>query len=104
MKAGPVSVSAIPAEKTRLAVPRLLNDSGSWLVVVAEDQIGYEVARRIRRDPVLGGVRLVALSGYGQASDREQARKAGFDDHLIKPVQPRALFDAIAAARSERRG
>jgi CheY-like chemotaxis protein len=47
---------------------------------------GYEVAQRIRRQPDLAGVRIVAISGYAQQSDREQARKAGFDEHLAKPV------------------
>jgi signal transduction histidine kinase/DNA-binding response OmpR family regulator len=47
---------------------------------------GYAVARAIRRDPALSGVRLIALSGYGQEDDRRRSREAGFDMHLIKPV------------------
>ncbi|WP_198119996.1 hybrid sensor histidine kinase/response regulator [Massilia rhizosphaerae] len=47
---------------------------------------GLEVARRIRADPAWSGVRLVALTGWGQASDRERTRGAGFDFHLTKPV------------------
>jgi PAS domain S-box-containing protein len=51
---------------------------------------GYEVARRLRRDPQLGSaggrMRLIALTGYGRASDLELAREAGFDGHLVKPV------------------
>jgi PAS domain S-box-containing protein len=51
---------------------------------------GYEVARRIRRS--LGeDVRLVALTGYGQAEDRRRTREAGFDLHLVKPVDPEVL-------------
>ena len=46
---------------------------------------GYEVARRIRRD--LGrGIRLIALTGYGQPEDRRRAEEAGFDAYLVKPV------------------
>ena len=46
---------------------------------------GYEVARRIRRD--LGrGIRLIALTGYGQPEDRRRAEQAGFDAYLVKPV------------------
>jgi CheY-like chemotaxis protein len=46
---------------------------------------GYEVAQRIRT--ALGGrVKLVALTGYGQPSDRRHSRDAGFDTHLVKPV------------------
>ncbi len=47
---------------------------------------GYAVARAIRRDPALAGLRLIALSGYGQDEDRRRSREAGFDLHLIKPV------------------
>jgi signal transduction histidine kinase len=48
---------------------------------------GYEVARRIRACPELEDIRLVALTGYGQHENKEQARSAGFDAHLIKPVE-----------------
>jgi CheY-like chemotaxis protein len=47
---------------------------------------GYEVARRLRARPGFERVRLVALTGYGQAEDRERTRSAGFDGHLVKPV------------------
>ncbi len=47
---------------------------------------GYAVARAIRGDPSLAAVRLIALSGYGQEEDRRRSREAGFDAHLIKPV------------------
>jgi CheY-like chemotaxis protein/two-component sensor histidine kinase len=47
---------------------------------------GFEVARRIRADPTQAGVRIVALTGWGQESDRERTRGAGFDFHLTKPV------------------
>jgi two-component system CheB/CheR fusion protein len=55
---------------------------------------GYEVARRVRRDPALRGVRLVALTGYGGEEDRQRARAAGFDNHLVKPVDAASL-DAL---------
>ncbi len=47
---------------------------------------GYAVARALRADPKLLGVRAIALSGYGQAEDQRKARQAGFDHHLTKPV------------------
>ncbi len=47
---------------------------------------GYEVASRLRATPGLAGLRLVAVTGYGQESDRRRARLAGFDHHLVKPV------------------
>ena len=45
---------------------------------------GFEVARRLRTMGFTGAI--VALSGYGQESDREESRRAGFDRHLVKPV------------------
>jgi two-component system CheB/CheR fusion protein len=44
------------------------------------------VARQIRLDPSLKDMRIVAVTGYAQESDREEARKAGFDHYLVKPV------------------
>ncbi|HEY5951403.1 MAG TPA: ATP-binding protein [Kofleriaceae bacterium] len=46
---------------------------------------GYEVARRLRLDPRFANTRLIALTGYGQRSDRERASQSGFDEHLVKP-------------------
>ncbi len=60
------------------------------------DRSGYEVARELRADPATAGIRLVALSGYAQAEDRERARQAGFEVHLPKPPdldQLRALLE-----------
>jgi len=57
---------------------------------------GYEVARQLR--PALrAGVGLIALSGYGQAADRRKSVEAGFDTHLVKPVDPNHLSDVIAS-------
>jgi CheY-like chemotaxis protein len=60
---------------------------------------GYEVARRIRKEPDLKPVRLVALTGYGQTEDLQRTHAAGFDAHLVKPVDMRALHDALSAAQ-----
>jgi CheY-like chemotaxis protein len=57
---------------------------------------GYELATRLRALPALAGIRLVALTGYGTASDRERARQAGFDDHVVKPVGIEALEAALS--------
>jgi CheY-like chemotaxis protein len=55
---------------------------------------GYEVARRIRQH--LGnGVRLVALTGYGQPENRRQAAEAGFDALLVKPISPEQLSEIL---------
>ena len=57
---------------------------------------GYEVARRLRQMPQLAGALLLALTGYGQLADRQRGREAGFDDHLLKPVDPHALAKLIS--------
>jgi two-component system CheB/CheR fusion protein len=56
---------------------------------------GYEVARRLRTLPAARNASIVAVSGYGQAEDRERSRAAGFDDHLLKPVSPNRLLDLV---------
>jgi CheY-like chemotaxis protein/signal transduction histidine kinase len=58
------------------------------------DMDGYEVARELRRrfDTQLT---LIALTGYGQPDDRRKALEAGFDLHLVKPVDPQQLFDLL---------
>lgn len=62
---------------------------------------GYEVARRIRAAPGLRGVALAALTGWGQPEDRRRTAAAGFDHHLVKPVEPAALEKLLAGLRSE---
>ena len=57
---------------------------------------GYELARRLKADPRVAQLRLVALTGYGQAHDRERGVAAGFDEYLVKPLEPGAL-DVIVA-------
>ena len=47
---------------------------------------GYELCRRIREQPWGRGMILVALTGWGQEEDRSRTRDAGFDAHLVKPV------------------
>jgi signal transduction histidine kinase len=56
---------------------------------------GYAVARAVRADPALARTRLIALSGYGQAEDRRRTAEAGFDAHLVKPVEHEVLKAAL---------
>jgi two-component system, chemotaxis family, CheB/CheR fusion protein len=58
---------------------------------------GLEVARRVRQAPELSSTHLIALTGYGQSEDREAVRKAGFDTHLIKPVDFDGLMRVLMA-------
>jgi signal transduction histidine kinase/ActR/RegA family two-component response regulator len=57
---------------------------------------GYEVARRLRAQPTRTRAVLIALSGYGQAEDERRAREAGFDHHLVKPVDPEVIRELLA--------
>jgi len=63
---------------------------------------GYEVARQLRATPRTAGALLVALTGYGQAEDREKAFAAGFDHHLLKPAEPAQVREMVRMAPSAR--
>mgnify|MGYP003288116254 CR=1 FL=1 len=58
---------------------------------------GYEVAQRIRHQPWGQGMILIALTGWGQEADRRRSQEAGFDHHLVKPVDPSALLQLLAS-------
>jgi len=58
---------------------------------------GYEVARRLRQDAATRAIRLIALTGYGLAEDQRRVLDAGFDLHLVKPVDLNALLEQLAA-------
>jgi CheY-like chemotaxis protein len=62
------------------------------------DMDGYQLAREIRRR--LGGITLIALTGWGQAEDSQRSREAGFDHHLTKPARPGVLEDLLAPSRN----
>jgi CheY-like chemotaxis protein len=62
---------------------------------------GHELAVRMRKIPGLERILLIALTGYGQDSDRARTQAAGFDHHLVKPVDFAAIDAALASpARS----
>jgi len=48
---------------------------------------GYELAHRLKSDPTLAPLQLIAISGYGQEADRRRSVEAGFKKHLVKPVE-----------------
>ena len=60
---------------------------------------GYELARRLRDMPELEGVKLIAVTGYGQESDRQRSLAAGFDEHLVKPLRLEKLEEILAGPR-----
>jgi two-component system, chemotaxis family, CheB/CheR fusion protein len=61
---------------------------------------GYEVARRIRAQPWGAHITLVALTGWGQDSDRRRSQEAGFDSHLVKPLDLDKLTELLATLPS----
>jgi DNA-binding response OmpR family regulator len=61
------------------------------------DLDGYETARLLRASDWGERVTLVALTGFGQDSDRERTRETGFDHHLVKPVDIEELLSLLAA-------
>ncbi len=62
---------------------------------------GYELSRQLRVSYPPGRLRLIAVTGYGQPSDRQRARSAGFDEHLVKPVSVNEIEAVIQKLRSE---
>jgi CheY-like chemotaxis protein len=63
---------------------------------------GYDVAKQLRSDATQAGLRIIALTGFGQEDDRRRSKEAGFDHHVVKPVDPdelqRLLAEAVAPA------
>jgi CheY-like chemotaxis protein len=59
---------------------------------------GYEACRRIREQPCGKNMVLVALTGWGQEEDRQRSRDAGFNGHLVKPVDMDVLTKLLAEA------
>jgi PAS domain S-box-containing protein len=62
---------------------------------------GYDACRRIRAQPWGVGVLILAQTGWGQEGDRRATQDAGFDGHLVKPVDPGVLFDLLASRRRD---
>jgi PAS domain S-box-containing protein len=87
---------AVYTSKAALERAQSYNPDVVLLDIGLPEMNGYEVARKLRALPGLERVRLIALTGYGQAEDQARAQAAGFDDHLMKPVESLALKQALA--------
>jgi CheY-like chemotaxis protein len=59
---------------------------------------GYELCRRLRQRPFGRDMLIIALTGWGQAEDKQRSEQAGFDEHLVKPADPRTLEHLLAEA------
>lgn len=66
-----------------------------WTVILLDIGLpkfnGYETCRRIREQPWSNGIFIVALTGWGQEEDRRRSQDAGFNHHLVKPVEVSTL-------------
>jgi CheY-like chemotaxis protein len=80
--------------------PRVVENTGAG----DAEAFGYEVARAIRRLPGADGVTLIALTGWGQDADRDLSHAAGFDYHLIKPVDVQALETLLISVDGDEAG
>jgi PAS domain S-box-containing protein len=63
---------------------------------------GYEACRRIREQPWGKGIFLIAVTGWGQEEDRRRSREAGFDHHMVKPVDPQELMKFLAGLQQRK--
>jgi CheY-like chemotaxis protein/two-component sensor histidine kinase len=61
---------------------------------------GYDACRRIRQEPWGKGIYLIALTGWGQDDDRRRTEEAGFNGHMVKPVNPRDLMKVLAGLQA----
>lgn len=85
----------------------LAQQTAPWLVLLdigLPGISGYEVARRMREQLGLRDTKIVALTGWGAAQDRQRSADAGIDVHLTKPVDPDELERFVSQVASERRG
>jgi CheY-like chemotaxis protein len=84
---------------TALAVAAAFQPHVGLLDLSLPGMSGYELAERLRAMPGLAHIRLVAVTGHGSDAHRAKARAAGFDEHLLKPVDLRKV-DAVLASVS----
>ena len=83
--------------RSALSLAQMFRPDTALLDIGMPDLSGYEVAQSLRREPWAANIRLIAHTGWGQDSDRRRALEAGFDHHLIKPVDPDQLTGLIAS-------
>jgi CheY-like chemotaxis protein len=87
--------------QSAIAVARTQQPQLVFLDIGLPGMDGYEVARRFRSDADLAESKLIALSGYGTENDQQRSRAAGFNRHLVKPVDPSELPAIIAQVTAQ---
>ena len=84
---------------TALSVAAAFSPHIAFLDIGLPAMDGYELASHLRKLPGLAGVHLVAVTGYGQDSDRQKVREAGFHYHIVKPIDLDLLDAAVMTRR-----
>jgi CheY-like chemotaxis protein len=94
----------MPAQSPAQAIEKIDNFAPDACVldIGLPEMDGYRLAAELRRvgGPAVQASRFIALTGYGQSEDKERARAAGFDEHLVKPVLIDKLLAALGATVS----
>jgi CheY-like chemotaxis protein len=85
-----------PDGQAAIALARKVRPHIALIDLGLPDLNGYELAIRLRGEPQLKGMALIALTGYGAPEDRQRSRDAGFWSHLVKPIDPDMLRDVFA--------
>ena len=85
-----------------LALIEALRPDAAVVDVGLPGMTGCDIARTVRKDDRLSGIFLIALTGYGQSSDRDRALQSGFDEHMVKPVRVESLVALLANCTDER--
>jgi CheY-like chemotaxis protein len=89
----------VSAESAEIALERVesFRPHAALLDIGLPKMNGYDLARALRARPSLRTLRLIALTGYGRAPDRQRAFDAGFDEHFVKPAPLDELLSRLAA-------
>jgi PAS domain S-box-containing protein len=98
----PVSVQAHPHDA--IAVARKDPPDVFILDIGLPEMDGYELARRLRADPLTSHAQFIALTGYGQPHDKVLSRSVGFEHHFVKPMDTVQLRNILVTAHARRRG
>ena len=86
--------------ESALEVARRVHPALVLLDVVMPGIDGYETCRRIRQNRWSKDMRCIAVTGWGQDEDRRRSAAAGFDEHLVKPVEPALLERVLGGVQS----
>lgn len=83
-----------------MAIAKRIRPEIVLLDIGLPDMSGYEVAQSMRHEAWGKQLTLIAVTGWGQDSDKQRALAAGFDQHLTKPIDPARLKALLEEARS----